>query len=122
MIIRGLNSSHDWEWGSGLANYLTNDAAIAENIDTRLLSWVGDCYFDLAAGIDWLNLLGSLGQEGTLDLNLRRVILQSYGVTGLVSLSVTLNSARLFQAEYVINTIFSQNYQNTLTQDLGNPQ
>ena len=120
MIIRSLDKNHDWNFGSNLADYLTNDAAIALNIDTRLLSWVNDCFFDMSAGIDWLNLLGSKGQENTLNMNCRRLILQSYGVTGLIDLSVSLNSQRLFQAEYVINTIFSQNYQNSLTQDLQN--
>lgn len=120
MIIRGLDSNHDWTFGSNKENYLSGDPAIALNIDTRLLSWLNDCFFDMGAGIDWLNLLGSLGQQNMLDMNIRRVILQSYGVTGLVAFSVNLNSQRLFQADYTINTIYSQNYQNSLTQDIQN--
>lgn len=120
MIIRGLDANHDWVWGSGLANYLRNDDAIALNIDTRLLSWVNDCFFDMTAGIDWLNFLGSKGKQELLQLNLRRVILQSYGVTGLVSFSSSLNTQRLFIANYTINTIFSLSYQHTLKQDLNN--
>jgi hypothetical protein len=120
MIIRALDANHDWVFGSGKSNYLKNDDAIALNIDTRLLSWVGDCFFDMGAGIDWLNLLGSIGKQEILQLNLKRVILQSYGVTGINSFYVTLNSARLFQASYNISTIFSPSYQNTLKQSLQN--
>lgn len=118
MIFRNLDQNHDWLIGQGLQNFLTNDDAIVLNIETRLLSWLNDCFFDMGAGIDWLNFLGSKGQENALILNLRRVILQSYGVTGIVSFFVTLNSARQFQADYTINTIFSQGYQNRLTQNL----
>lgn len=120
MIFRNLDSNHDWTFGSGLQNFINGDPAIGLNINTRLLSWVNDCFFDMAAGIDWLNLLGSLGQQNVLDINLRRVILQSYGVTGLVGFSVNLSQQRLFSASYIINTIFSQNYQNSLVQDLQN--
>ena len=120
MIIRNLDSNHDWMFGSSLADFLTNEDAIVLNINTRLLSWLNDCFFDMGAGIDWLNLLGSLGKKNMLDINLRRLILQSYGVTGLTSFYVTLNSNRLFQANYTINTIFSHGYQASLSQNLQN--
>lgn len=122
MIFRNLDANHDWEWGSGLANYIAGEDSIGLNINTRLLSWLNDCFFDMSAGIDWLNLLGSIGKENMLNTNLRRVILQSYGVTGLISLSVNLNPQRLFSAEYIINTIYSANYKNTLIQNLQNAQ
>ncbi len=118
MKISGLNSSHDFKFGSGLGNYLTADAAIGENIQTRILSWVGDCFFDLSAGIDWANRLGSKNQRTLLELDLRRIILQSYGVTGIVNFDTNL-IGRAFTANYTINTIFSQGYQNTITQEIG---
>lgn len=120
MIIRNLDANHDWVFGSGIANYLRDNDAIGLNINTRLLAWLNDCFFDMSAGIDWLNLLGSLGQKNMLDINIRRVILQSYGVTAITSFSSALNAQRVFSASYTINTIFSQNYQNTLTQDIQN--
>lgn len=119
MIIRDLDTNHDWLFGQGKSNFLSGEPAIALNIETRILSWLNDCFFDLGAGIDWLNVLGSKGQENMLNINLRRIILQSYGVTGIVNLYITLNENRQFMASYTINTIYSQNYQNTLTQDLG---
>lgn len=120
MIIRNLDENHDWVFGSGKSNYLSGNDAIALNIQTRLLSWLNDCFFDMGAGIDWLNLLGSLGQKNMLDVNIRRVIQQSYGVTGLVTFNSTLSAQRVFNANYTINTIFSQGYQNTLIQDIQN--
>lgn len=120
MIFRNLDENHDWTWGSGKANYVSGNAAIGLNIETRILSWVGDCFFDMGCGIDWTNLLGSLGQENMLNLNLRRLILQSYGVTGINSFFVTLNAQRLFKAEYDISTVYSASYKNQITQDIQN--
>lgn len=119
MIFRNLDSNHDFSFGRGLANYINGNAAIGLNIETRILSWVGDCFFDLAAGIDWANRLGSKNQRALLEVDLRRIILQSYGVTGIVSFDTTL-TGRLFKASYTVNTIFSTNYSNTVTMELGN--
>ena len=85
MIFRNLDENHDWTFGSGKANYISNNAAIGLNIKTRILSWLGDCFFDEAAGIDWTNRLGSKDQRALLELDLRRIILQSFGVTGIIS-------------------------------------
>jgi len=117
MIFRNLTPSGDFTFGQGLGNYISGNPAIALNIKTRILSWLGNCFFDTTAGIDWLNRLGSKGQEGLLETDLRRIILQSYGVTGITSFSYSL-VGRAFTANYSIDTIFSQSYQNTINQDL----
>lgn len=118
MIIRNLDSNHDFTFGSGVANYIAGNAGIGLNIETRLLSWFKDCFFDQNAGIDWANRLGSKNQRALLELDLRRIILQSFGVTGIVTFDTVL-TGRKFSASYTIDTIFSKNYQNTVTQELG---
>jgi hypothetical protein len=117
MIIRNLDSNGDWTFGQGKQNYLTGNAAIGLNIRTRLLSWVNDCFFDLRAGIDWTNRLGSKNQRSLLEADLRRVILQSYGVTGIVSFDTVLNG-RTFSARYSVNTIFSTEFTDSVTQEI----
>lgn len=118
MIFRNLDVNHDFTFGSGKANYRTGNAAIGLNIQTRILSWLKDCFFDTEAGIDWANRLGGKSQQALLQMDLRRIILQSYGVTGIVSFNAAL-SGREFTVNYTVNTIFSQTYQNSVTQDLG---
>ena len=118
MIFRNLTSSGDWTFGSGKGNYLTGNPAIGLNIKTRILSWLNDCFFDTTAGIDWANRLGSKNQRALLESDLRRIILQSFGVTGISSLSTSL-TGRGFSATYTINTIFSQGYTATVTQELA---
>ena len=109
MIFRNLDDNGDWTFGAGNANYKTFDAAIGLNIKTRLLSWVGDCFFDLTAGIDWSNRIGVLGVKDLLELDIRRIILQSEGVVSLVAFDVNV-VGRAFSATYTINTIYGQEF------------
>lgn len=117
MIFNNLDSNGDWTFGRGIGDYVDLNAAIGLNIRTRLYSWVGDCFFDKNAGIDWKNRLGTKNQQALLEAELRRVILQSFGVTGLVSVSTQLND-RLFTASYSVNTIYSTAYEDSLTLEL----
>ncbi len=114
MIFRNLTDTGDWTFGAGVSNYVDQNQAIGLNIKTRLYSWVNDCFFDIRAGIDWTNRLGSKNQRGLLELDLRRVILQSFGVTAITSFDTVLNG-RTFTARYSVNTIYSKDFQDQLT-------
>lgn len=118
MIFRNLNQNGDWTFGAGFANYVAGNQAIGINIKTRILSWLKDCFFDLNAGIDWANRLGSKNQRALLELDLRRIILQSFGVTGIVIFDTNLTN-RSFTAHYTVNTIFGKEYTGTVIQELG---
>lgn len=109
MIFRQLDSSGDWEFGKGVNDYARQNNAIGLNVKTRILSWVGDCFFDQDAGIDWINRLGSKNQRELLELDLRNIILQSDGVTGILDFSTNVVD-RAFTAEYSIQTIYSKSY------------
>lgn len=113
MIFRNLDTDGDWCFGKGIQDMTTENQAIGLNIKTRLLSWVGDCFFDEPAGIDWYNRLGSKNQRALLELDLRRVILQSEGVVSITSFDTILNG-RNFTANYAVNTIYSQEFQDSL--------
>lgn len=115
--FRNLDSDGDWTFGNGVANYIDKNAAIGLNIKTRILSWVNDCFFDLLAGIDWNSRLGNKGQRALLEADLRRIILQSDGVTGLVYLNTSLQG-RIFTADYSVNTVYSQAYIGNLKREI----
>jgi hypothetical protein len=113
MIFRNLDSSGDWLFGKGLQDFVNQNTAISLNIKTRLYSWFGDCFFAQTAGVDWTNRLGSKNQRGLLEVDLRRIILQSEGVTGITAFDTELID-RNFRASYTINTIYGQQYQDQL--------
>lgn len=115
MIFRALDSSGDWTFGKGVNDYTTENGAIGLNIQTRVLSWLNDCFFDLTAGIDWTNRLGNLNQRQLLEDDLRRVISQSQDVVSINSIDVTVNTGdRSFRANYDINTIYTRSYIDSL--------
>lgn len=119
MIIRKIDADNDWTFGQGLSNYAINEEAIDENIKTRLLSWIGDCFFALQDGIDWKQRL-DVGQKDALEDEIRSLILQSYGVMGINSIDVVFNSlTRVIGITYNIQTIYSSSFETTLQQSAG---
>tara|TARA_R110000782_G_scaffold54444_1_gene115129 strand:+ start:193 stop:540 length:348 start_codon:yes stop_codon:yes gene_type:complete len=114
MIIRALDADGDWTFGKGLSNYASNNAGIEQNIKTRYNEWVGDCFFNSEAGIDWSNRLG-YGSKDVLENDIKSLIAKSYGVVSVESLSSQL-VGRKFTASYSVKTIFSE----TITGNLGN--
>jgi hypothetical protein len=107
MKVRALDSNGDWTLGKGLNDYVQNRDAVKQNIRTRLFSFLGDCFFDAGAGIDWFNLLG--GKDlASLQLSIRATILNTEGVSGIVSASAVINAQRNLQINYSYTDIYSQ--------------
>jgi len=119
MIIRKIDGENDWDFGHGLSDYSKDDAAIAENIRTRLLSWVGDCFFAVQEGIDWRQRL-DIGQQQALKDELQSSILQSFGVVAVNSVELVFDGVtRLATITYNIQTIFSPAFQTVIQQSAG---
>jgi len=114
MITRALDTSldsdrnHDWTFGKGRQNYLRREEAIAQSIKTRLMSFLGDCFFDINAGLDWWRFMG--GKERlALLVQARSIILGTEGVTGVIDLDVIHNpDTRGISLSYRVNTLFSE--------------
>lgn len=116
MIFRNLDENSDWRFGRGKNDYARNSPAVALNVKTRILSWVGDCFFAKTAGIDWANRMSDKNQVELLKQELRRVIIQTQGVTSIETFDIIfLSEQRKFTASYTINTIFSKAYKDSIT-------
>lgn len=109
MIIRGLDDNGDFIFGVGGNAYKIKQDAIMQNIATKIREWVGDCFFNNNAGIDWINRL-SVNQQDQLTADLQALIINCYGVVNLTQLSVNLDG-RDFSVVYTVQTYFSQNAQ-----------
>jgi hypothetical protein len=106
MIFRGIDIDGDWNFGKGRNDYLRGKKALMVNLKTRLQSFLGDCFFDLAAGIDWFNLLGSRDQL-SLKLAITATILNTPDVTGVQVLNVILNPrTRAYTITYRVATVY----------------
>lgn len=118
MIVRALDVNGDWVYGTGANAYLSGILAVAQDIKTRLSSFLGDCFFDTGAGIDWFNLLGGKDQTA-LNLAVAAVILNTNNVTGGLQLSVVYTpSTRAVTITYVVQTTYSQ-LSNSFQYDLS---
>jgi len=116
MIIRGNSLDGDWIYGIGKNAYKTENNAIAQNIQTKLQEWYGDCFFNLTAGVDWLNRLSN-SQQDLLEQDIYSLILKCEGVVGVNQVSTSLVDRKL-TINYDVQTVFTQSVQNTIT--IGN--
>ena len=114
MRIRSLDLNHDWNFGQGKQDYNINQADIAENVQTRLLCFKNDCFFLMNGGIDWLRLMGTKNTLQEILLTIRAVILASYGVVRVNSISPSVDDNRKLTVSYSIDTIFSKYFTQTI--------
>lgn len=106
MIIRNTTPEGDFTFGKGIQDYRRDLSAILLNIQTRLKSWKGDCFFAAAEGVDYNNFL-DIGTKNFLDSDIKRVILQSEGVLKIQTYESTLDREnREFTGRASIITIF----------------
>lgn len=106
MIVRALDINNDWTFGKGKNDYLKLNSALGQCIKTRLLSFLGDCFFDAASGLDWFTFLGSKN-EIALRLAISSTILNTPNVTGILILNSSLGKDRIYTISYKVNTIYS---------------
>lgn len=119
MAIRALTKNHDWQWGQNKNSYVQEEKEIAENLETRILSFLGDCFWATDEGIDWWNLL-DYNQQGKLEYAVQEVISNTPGVTAINSVDAVMGAHRKLTIHYSINTIYSQNYQGEVTPIVDN--
>ncbi len=119
LLIRSLDSTGDWNFGNGLSDYLTGNAAVSQSIQTRLSSFLGNCFFAVNDGIDWFNLLTKNNQVA-INLAVSACILNTTGVTGIQQLSVNVSTQRNINIQYRIQTVYSvQGVQGNFQYALG---
>ena len=88
MRVAGITASGDWRFGRGRATYLRNRDAIRQNVTTRIRSFTNDWFLDVDAGIDWITLLGSRGNESRLLRAIEKEVLTTEGVRAITALSI----------------------------------
>lgn len=106
MRYRPLSPTGDFTFGKP---WLVNSAAaVAQAIGTRLRLWYGEWFVDTSDGTQWLEEV--LGPAATRNptAEIRRRILGTPGVTGLVSLKATVFGAtRQIQVQAQVQTQYS---------------
>ena len=114
MSVRKISGDNDFTFGSGLSNYVSESGEIAQNVKTRVQMWKQNCFFALLDGVDYNRYLdGTLQTTYLLEADIRRVIVQTYGVAELKLLSVS-NEDRELRISYNITDIYSNTWDETI--------
>lgn len=117
MIIRANDEDGDWLWGQSQGDILAGPAAIAQNVQTRLLCFKNDTFWDMSFGVDWFNLLGSFNPQAETGILLqtREMIATAYGIVAINSVDAAIVTAsRSIRVEYDLSSIFSTNLTGTV--------
>lgn len=109
-IVRAIDGDNDWTFGAGLGNYRTNLLAVEQNVKTRLQSFLGNCFFDMGAGVNWYLYLGTTGSNNALQcsISLSTILINTQDVTGILQLNFNINPQRSFFISYQVQTVYSQ--------------
>ncbi len=119
-IVRALDGNGDWTFGFGLGNYLSKQARFNQNIQTRLFEEVGDCFFNLGAGLN--QSLYTQKSILALDLAIRGIIMGTPDFVGLAALTNRLTSSRQVVFTYSVVSIYGPiSDQYTFTVQQGSP-
>lgn len=109
MSFRAIDADNDWVFGSGVQSYATLNLAIKYDIQTKLQTFLTECFFDQEIGVPWFQLLGAKNADA-LILSIKTIIINVEGVTKIESLSFFLDENREAHIKYVIDTIYTTQF------------
>jgi hypothetical protein len=110
ITVRKLDNNKDWTFGQGLANYQDKDNAIAQNVSTRLKSFMFDWFLDQQANIDWFNILGQKNNKQVILNVVKTTVLNTDGVisvSDILILDGTDTQSRMLQIQVNFTTIYN---------------
>ena len=107
MKVRSIDRTKDWQLGKGKNDYKKDVNAVIQMIETRLKSFLGDCFFDLAEGIDWFYFNGSKDSE-ELKIAITARILNTPNVISASEVITEVGKGRIFLIQFTVNTIYGQ--------------
>lgn len=114
MSFRNLDSNGDWVFGLGRYSYVNENQEILLNIKTRILSFLGDCFFAPQDGIDWWHLL-DYNKQAEMENAVMSTIAETEGVESVNEVDSIINSNRQITLSYSITTIYGNTYTQELT-------
>lgn len=108
MKYRKLDAKGDFQMGHGDADYhVDTPECVAQAVKTRLALLTGEWFLDLAEGTPYVTHVWGKHTKDTYDPLLRRRILQTEGVTELVSYESTFDpNIRKLTVSVELNTVY----------------
>jgi hypothetical protein len=114
MRFRAITDNGDWVFGNGQQAYVRDNLAIKYDMETKLRTFLNECFFAPEIGVPWFQLLGAKDQNA-LILSLQQVIANVVGVTKITDVQFELTPDRDAKVSYNINTIYTTQQTGTVT-------
>jgi len=109
LLTYALDNTGDLDISGGTFTVVEDEEAIREQLTIRLNEFVNDWFLDLNEGVDYFGeVFGQRTITDTVEDQFKLVILDTQGVTGLISITFDLQSDRLLVIEFVVSTIFGE--------------
>jgi len=108
-IIRTVTAPGQWQFGNGAQSYIGGIAQVEQNINARLNTFLGECFFATNVGIDWFTYLGTPGLQAQSALNLAvtTTIANTQDVLSVQQISINVDSdSRLINIQYQVQTVY----------------
>lgn len=88
MAFRKTDSQGNWLFGHGLADYANREEEIALDVKTALQEWVGNCWFNVDAGVDYATYLSTPGTQEELRQSIGQVVASRGGVSQVLDVAI----------------------------------
>lgn len=110
MRYRQLTSTGDSTIFSGRTQFLVNSPeCVAQAIFTRLRLWQTQWFLDSTVGVPYSTQVLGFGTAASRDVAIQAAIINTPGVSQIVSYSSTIDSKRQLRVQVTVNTIFGTN-------------
>lgn len=89
-----LNTNNDIFSEKGSIRRVYSSSQVVQNVRTRLLTYLGECFLDTTRGTDWFGKVFIKPINlSTAETEIKRIIIQTRGVETLDNLELTFDSA-----------------------------
>lgn len=107
MKYRALDAVGDYSFGRGTSEILVNSPeCVAQAVKTRLLLAQGEWFLDDQEGTPYATQILGTGTAGLYDAAIRKRILDTPGVTGILNYQSHRDQARALTVACTINTLY----------------
>jgi len=114
MLYRALSPTGDYTFGFGRGCFISDDAAVAQAVQTKLTLFTGDFWENLNDGLPFFQEIAGSSDKALIDLLYQSRILQVPNVVSIASFSSNIDAKRVYTAQISVKTSFGTTVEVTI--------
>lgn len=105
-LTRIMDSNRDMTFGQGLQNFATGAQACAQNVVTRLRSYLGEWFMDTSFGMAWTqDVFTKPEQQALVEADMKAITLNTVGVNSIKSFTFS-QTGRSVSVRVSVDTLY----------------